>query len=344
MRTRKKIKVLVVDDSLLFRESLARGIAADPIIEVVATAADPYEARDKILEFEPDVMTLDVEMPKMNGIEFLRRLMPQYPLPVVVVSGTDGVVFDAIGAGAIDFVAKPDSGRNLGMEALINELVVKIKIASIVKVGNMKAPGMGRKIIGAGAGNGKNKIIAIGASTGGTEAIYNILKPLPLEMPGILVVQHMPPVFTKLYAERLNNSCRMEVLEAKNMDRVLPGRVLIAPGDSHMRLKIIENDYYVECFKGEKVKGHRPSIDILFESVAQCMGGDSIGIILTGMGYDGAKGLLSMKKKGAATIGQDEKTSVVYGMPKAAYDVGAVEYQLPLEEIPNRVYKMMTGR
>ncbi|MCK9216655.1 MAG: chemotaxis response regulator protein-glutamate methylesterase [Firmicutes bacterium] len=340
----RKTKVLVVDDSLLFRETLAKGIAKDASIEVVGTAADPFEARDKILEFEPDVMTLDVEMPKMNGIEFLRRLMPQYPIPVVVVSAVDGVVFDALDAGAVDFVAKPDYKAGRSVDLVINELILKVKIASTAKVNHFKINIEDKKVVNSSSFGKRNKLIVIGASTGGTEAIDSILKSLPKEMPGMLIVQHMPPVFTKLYADRLNNSCALEVREAKNRDKVEQGTVLIAPGDQHMRIKRISNDYYVECFKGEKVNGHCPSVDVLFESVAPYADKNFIGIILTGMGADGARGLLAMRLKGARTIGQDEKTSIVYGMPKVAYTIGAVEKQSALENIPSLIYSMVAGR
>lgn len=343
MRTilKRKIKVLIVDDSLLFRETLAKGISQDAAIEVVGTASDPYSARDKILEFEPDVMTLDVEMPKMNGIEFLKRLMPQYPIPVVVVSAVSDNVFNALNAGAVDFVTKPNTKNQLSMQSFINELIIKIKIASTAKVGKWK---IGEKVEKEIAGNKKsetNKILAIGASTGGTEAIYSVLKAMPRDIPGTVIVQHMPPVFTKMYSERLNNSCVMEVKEAENGDKVLPGRVLIAPGEHHMTIKKVGSMYIVECFKGEKVNGHCPSVDVLFESVAKAAGKNAIGVILTGMGGDGAKGLLAMRKNGARTIGQDEQSCVVYGMPKVAYDIGAVEKQVPLESIPQTVFSML---
>lgn len=344
MSIKKRVRVLVVDDSLVFRETIARGIAADQGIEVVATASDAYSARDRIIEFEPDVMTLDVEMPKMNGIEFLKKLMPQYPIPVVVVSAVSDNVFDALNAGAVDFVTKPDMRNGRGIDSLINELIIKIKIASTAKVGHWK----NEAAFGAGVGRVEagidNKLIAIGASTGGTEAIYNVLKAFPRDMPGIVIVQHMPPVFTKMYAERLNNSCVVEVKEAQDGDRVIPGRALIAPGDAHMRLKKAGNLYLVECFKGEKVNGHCPSVDVLFESVAKYAGRNSIGIILTGMGYDGAKGMQSMRRAGARTIGQDEASSVVYGMPKVAYDIGAVERQASLGSIPNIVLSMLNNK
>jgi len=340
---KRKIKVLVVDDSIMFREMIAKGISSDPGLEVVATASDPFIARDKILEFEPDVMTLDVEMPKMNGIEFLRRLMPQYPLPVVVVSAVSENVFDALNAGAVDFVTKPGVGNRLGMDSLINELIIKIKIASTAKVGHLKSS-VPQKGIDDKTGIDFNKIIiAIGASTGGTEAIQQVLQKFPKEMPGIVVVQHMPPVFTRMYSERLNEICRLEVREAQDGDLILPGRVLIAAGEFHMKVRKAGTNYAVECFKGEKVNGHCPAVDVLFESVAIEKGRNAIGVILTGMGYDGAKGLLSMKKKGARTIGQDEQSCVVYGMPKVAYDIGGVDKQVPLDNIANSVYSLVSG-
>lgn len=333
----KKIRVLVVDDSLVFRETLAREISRDPVIEVVGTAADPYMARDKILELKPDVMTLDVEMPRMSGIEFVKRLIPQYPIPVVMVSSISETVFDALNAGAVDFVTKPDVKSGRGLEGVISELIVKIKIASTAKVGIKSAEAGIRPAI-AGADLAKrNCIIAIGASTGGTEAINTVLKGFSREMPGTVVVQHMPPVFTAMYAARLNSTCAVEVKEARTGDLVLPGRVLLAPGDQHMRVKRVNNDYMVECFQGEKVNGHRPAVDVLFHSVAAQAGSNAIGVILTGMGNDGAKGLLALRQAGAATLGQDERSSVVYGMPKAAFEIGAVQDQAALELISQKI-------
>lgn len=333
----KKIRVLVVDDSLVFRETLAREIARDPAIEVVATASDPYMARDKILELEPDVMTLDVEMPRMSGIDFLKRLIPQYPLPVVMVSAISATVFDALNAGAVDFVTKPDVKSGRGLDGVISELIVKIKIASTAKIG-IKAGDAGTRPAVAGSGLAKrNCIIAIGASTGGTEAINTVLKGFSREMPGTVIVQHMPPVFTAMYAARLNSTCAVEVKEASTGDLVLPGRVLLAPGDQHMRVKRVNNDYMVECFQGEKVNGHRPAVDVLFQSVAAQAGSNAIGVILTGMGNDGAKGLLALRQAGAATLGQDERSSVVYGMPKAAFEMGAVQEQVALDLISQKI-------
>lgn len=338
----RKIRVLVVDDSLLMREVIAKGLAADGALEVVGTAADPFAARDKIIDLEPDVMTLDVEMPRMSGIEFLKKLMPQYPLPVVVVSAVKSNVFDALNAGAVDFVTKPEAGKIDGMAAFINELIIKIKIASTAKVGHLVKKELPQeRRLGGKTGVLDQKVIAIGASTGGTEAIYSVVKAFSREMPGIVIVQHMPPVFTKMYAERLNNSCQMEVREAQDGDLVVPGRVLIAAGDYHMKLLSDKNHYYVKCFSGERVNGHCPSVDVLFDSVAETAGKNAIGIILTGMGHDGAKGMLQMRKRGAYTIGQDEKTSVVYGMPMVAYNIGGVVKQAPLERIPEIVWDVL---
>jgi two-component system chemotaxis response regulator CheB len=337
MKVSRKIKVLIVDDSLLFRETLAKEIAKDFGIEVIGTAEDPYAARDKILELKPDVVTLDVEMPKMDGIAFLRKLMPQYPLPVIVVSSIGKNVFEALDAGAVDFVTKPDVSRLGGMSSFINELIVKVKIASTAKVGGFKKDYEAVKIVSNHGVDISNTILAIGASTGGTEAIYSVITSLPRDMPGILIVQHMPPVFTKLYADRLNNSCKLEVKEAEDGDLIKPGRVLVAAGDFHMRLARGPSGFYVKCAHGDKVNGHCPSVDVLFDSVAEVAKAKAIGVILTGMGADGAKGLLNMRKQGAYTIGQDEKTSTVYGMPMVAYNIGGVEKQLPLDKIAQEI-------
>ncbi len=331
----KKIKVLVVDDSLLFREVLSRGLTSDPTIEVIATARDPYEARDKILEFHPDVMTCDVEMPKMNGIDFIRKLMPQYPLPVIIVSAVNGIVFDAMNAGAVDFVIKPDLKSVNSVENFLKDMIAKVKVASAAKV-RLRLPEEPKKSEGTVISGVAKKIIAIGASTGGTEAIYQVLKGLPANIPGIVIVQHIPPDFSRMFAERMNASLPLEIKEAATGDIAEPGRVLIAPGDQHMKLIKTGDTYRVECFRGDKVNGHCPSVDVLFESVAKAAGENAIGVILTGMGYDGAKGMLAMRRRNARTLGQDEETAVVYGMPKVAYNLGAVEKQLPLHQIaPN---------
>lgn len=335
----KKIRVLILDDSLVFREVLARGISSDIEIEVVAKAVDPFDARDKILEFHPDVMTCDVEMPKMNGIEFLRRLLPQYSLPVIVVSAISDAVFDAMNAGAVDFVTKPNVQSPQSVEVFIKDLVAKIKIASNAKVLNTSA--FIHKQPTALKTTNMQKVIAIGASTGGTEAIFSVLKNLPCRMPGILIVQHIPPQFSRMFAERLNNQTHFAVKEAANGDYIEAGKIYVAPGDQHMSIKKIGERYKIEVYNGNKVNGHCPSVDVLFESVAKECKDNAIGVILTGMGYDGAKGLLSMRRKGARTIGQNEASSVVYGMPKVAYEVGAVEKQVPLDKIPEMLCALL---
>lgn len=335
----KKIKVLVVDDSLLFREVLSRGISTDLEIEVVAKATDPFDAKQKLLNFKPDVMTCDVEMPKMNGIDFIRQLLPQYPLPVIIVSSISDAVFDAMDAGAVDFVTKPNVQSPQGVEIFIREIIAKIKIAAQAQVRTNHQ--ILTKTSNAAESFDMQRIIALGASTGGTEAIFRFLKQLPEKMPGIVIVQHIPPLFSKMFAERLNNQTSFTVKEAQNDEYVEPGKVLIAPGDKHMCVKKVGNRYKVQVFQGEKVNGHCPSVDVLFESVAKECGNNAIGIILTGMGGDGAKGLLSMRRKGARSIGQDEASCVVYGMPKVAFEIGAVEKKVPLEQIPQVLCNML---
>lgn len=339
MEKQKKIRVLVVDDSRVSRELIARGISLDPQIEVAAVAGDPFEARDKIIQTHPDVITCDVEMPKMNGIEFVRRLLPQYFVPVIMVSAVSKVVFEAMEAGAVDFVVKPDVQSPKGIESFIRDLAAKIKTASTVKAPHREPEKLS---VTGNLNHDASNIIAIGASTGGTEAIYSILSSLPPTMPGIVIVQHIPPVFSRMFAERLDSQTALQVKEAETGDFVDPGKVFVAPGDKHMRIKKIGKRYKIECFQGEKVNGHCPSVDVLFESLAKEAGNCAVGIILTGMGYDGAKGLLTMRMKGARTIGQDESSSVVYGMPKVAYDLGAVETQTSLGNIPQVLSKLLS--
>ena len=338
------IKVLIVDDSIVFRELLVQNLGRDPAIQVVGTARDPFEARDAILALKPDVMTLDIELPRMNGIEFLRKLMPQYPLPVVVISSLSDKVFDAMNAGAVDFVAKPAVSSRKQLEDFVrNELLVKIKIASSARISNIKKSVMlnhaNPERISVTRGN---LVVAIGASTGGTEATSAVVRQFGTDIPGIVCVQHMPPGFTQMYAKRLDDECQIRVKEAETGDRVLPGHMLIAPGgDRHMKLVKVGGSYQVEIKPGPRVNGHCPSVEVLFDSVAKAAGPDAVGIILTGMGGDGAKGLLAMRKAGARTIGQDESTCVVYGMPKVAYDLGAVEYQEKLTDIAQRTYALL---
>ena len=338
----RQIKVLVVEDSLVFRELLVANLNKDPAIQVVATATDPYEARDKIIRFKPDVMTLDIELPKMSGLEFLRKLMPQYPMPVIVLSALSEKVFDAMQAGAVDVVAKPVATNQKGLEAfLVNELPVKIKVASTAKISRIKQSAHVVENKSAKKGN-KDVIIAIGASTGGTEAIASVVKEFPADVPGTVIVQHMPAGFTEMYAKRLDNQCKCRVKEAENGDMVEQGLVLLAPGgDRQMSLVKVGENYQVSLKKAPKVNGHCPSVDVLFDSVAKNVGRKAIGIILTGMGGDGAKGLKAMREAGAKTIGQDEASCVVYGMPKVAYDIGAVQYQEKLGDIAKKTYSLL---
>ena len=333
----KPIKVLVVDDSLLFRKIISYALNEDSDIEVVAMAADPFQARDMILRFKPDVMTLDIEMPRMNGIDFLRKLMPQYPIPTVMLSSLNESVFDAMNAGAVDFVNKPVSENAEHLAAWAKEeLIVKIKIAAAANIRTSRQEGA--KIVH--GRNYGNKILAMGASTGGTEALSAVISKFDTDIPGTVIVQHMPPGFTRMYAERLDKQNKVTVKEAENGDLVEQGKILIAPGNRQMRLTRSAGIYRVEVKEGAKVSGHCPSVDVLFQSVARAAASDAVGVIMTGMGSDGAAGLLAMRRAGAKTIGQDEKSCVVYGMPKVAFDIGAVAQQVSLENIASKVYNM----
>ncbi|NTW05177.1 MAG: chemotaxis response regulator protein-glutamate methylesterase [Peptococcaceae bacterium] len=343
---------MIVDDSMVSREILSRGISSDPAIEIVGKAVDPFDARDKILECKPDVMTCDIEMPKMNGIEFIKRLLPQYPIPIIVVSTVSEAVFEAMNAGAVDFATKPDVQCPKGVEAFIIDLIAKIKVASQAKIKKAlplatSSANSATSVMPSDPLRGKttvpspDKIIVMGASTGGTEALYSVLKALPENIPGILIVQHIPPVFSRLFANRLDTQTKLKVKEAQTGDYVEQGRVYIAPGDKHMRIVKIGEKYKIECFSGEKVNGHCPSADVLFSSAAKVAGNNAMGVILTGMGYDGAKGLMAMRRRGSRTIGQDESSSVVYGMPKAAFEIGAVERQVSLDAIPRTILSIL---
>ena len=327
------IKVLIVDDSIVFRQIIAKGIQTDPEIEVVATATDPFDARDKILKYEPNVLTCDIEMPKMNGIEFIRRLLPQYSIPTIVVSSVSDKVFDAMDAGAVDFVTKPDAQSPEGVQRFIKELIGMIKAASKAHIENqiLKSPVRSVREKNPDAEIRNFDLIAIGASTGGTEAIFNLLMQLPAQLPGIVIVQHIPPVFSRMFADRLNKQTVFQVKEAENGDLVERRHVYVAPGDKHVQIRKTDRGYMLKVFEGEKVNGHCPSVDVMFNSVAEEAGARAMGVILTGMGYDGAKGITLMKRRGAVTIGQDEKTSVVYGMPKAAYDLKGVLKQSAID-------------
>lgn len=357
----KKIRVLVVDDSVLARTLISNGLNASPKIEVVGTAFNAKDARTKIDQVKPDVMTLDVEMPGMNGIDFLKQLLPVVPLPVILVSSLDLRVFDALQAGAVDFVRKPEPGKN---EAFIQALTGKVIAAAgahvrprpgapaLASKPALAAPAAGAARPAAGfnpalpakpalpapppLGNRPSLdsvIIGLGASTGGTEATLEVMKRLPADIPGMLIVQHMPVGFTQMYADRLNRLCHMEVREAKDGDEIHRGLALLAPADFQMRVVRSGTRYTVSCKPGEKVSGHRPSVDALFFSMAEQVKCKMAGIIMTGMGRDGADGLLKMRQAGAYTIGQDKESSVVYGMPMVAYNIGAVQIQGSCEDI-----------
>lgn len=351
-----KIRVLVVEDSLLFRQMLVKHLNADPGIEVVAVASDPFEARDKIIQYNPDVMTLDIELPRMDGLEFLQKLMPQYPIRTIVCSTLSEKVFDAIRAGAVDFVAKPLTTDRSRLEDFVKyELPGKVKIAAAASLKTQKAVQRvtvsqlqsREKMAGIQSPikqSGKNMVIAIGASTGGTEATVAVLKGFGSDLPGVVITQHMPAGFTSMYAERLDQRAGLDihVKEAQTGDVIKPGHVLLAPGgDKHMKITKVNGEYQVVLQKADKVNGHCPSVDVLFQSVAEVAGANSVGIILTGMGGDGANGLLAMRKAGARTIGQDESSCVVYGMPKVAYELGAVEYQENIVDIAKRTYAVV---
>lgn len=379
----KRIKLLVVDDSILFREVLARYIKQDDMIEVVGKAGDAYSARDMILKYEPDVMTLDLEMPKMDGIAFLKKLLPQYYISTIAVSGSEERKADCLGAGAIEFIAKPSTRTSSEMAVFAADLCKAIRRAykhanptaiissepsfvtkstsqsklnandtvqfaqkakeqvshtkSVIQSTLPKSPVKEPPVVNIAVKHSRLKkseaIIALGASTGGTEALEQVIRFLPEDTPPVIVVQHMPAGFTKLYSDRLNHSCKMEVKEAEDGDRLRRGLVIIGAGEHHLRLCKDSQGYYVSSKPGEKVSGHCPSVDVMFTSVAEVAGAHAIGAILTGMGRDGADGLLKMRQAGAFTVGQDKETCVVYGMPMEAYNIGAVEVQAPLYKI-----------
>ena len=330
----KKIRVLVVDDSVMFRTVLSTALkAAD--IEVIGTAVDATDAKTKILEMKPDVITLDVEMPGMNGIEFLKKLLPIQKVAAIVVTASAVEAFEAIAAGAVDYVKKPSRGE-MGNFGIRLQNLVRTAATARVGLGNQHVSGLAAQSLRStmlNVSKNANKVIAIGASTGGTDAIQVVVENLPKTTPGIVIVQHMPAGFTKMYADRLNRICQMEVKEAQDGDIVRQGLIIVGAGEYQLRLKKAPGGYRVESKPGEKVSGHCPSVDVLFDSVADVAGADALGVILTGMGADGAKGLLKMKQKGAFTIGQDEKTCVVYGMPMVAYNMGGVMKQAPLQNI-----------
>lgn len=339
----KTIKVLIVDDSAIVRKIFSEELAKYADIEVVGAAPDPFVARDKIVALKPDVITLDIEMPRMDGLTFLRKMMKHYPLPIIIVSSLTPkggkLTLEAMENGAVDVIAKPGSSYSVGdMSA---QLVEKIRAAAWAKVVKRDAAGAGAEAPLKALAQTSNKVIAIGASTGGTEALKRVLTPLPANAPGIVVVQHMPANFTTSFAERLDSLCQMTVREARDNDSVVPGTVLIAPGNFHMIFRRSGARYYVEVKSGPMVHHQRPAVDILFRSTAKYAGANAIGVLLTGMGADGAEGLLELKRAGAGTIAQDEHSCVVFGMPKEAIKLGAADRVLPLEQIPTEMMRMV---
>jgi two-component system chemotaxis response regulator CheB len=339
---RQKIKVFIVDDSAIVRKIFSEEISKESDMEVIGTAPDPFVARDKIVHQKPDVMTLDIEMPRMDGLTFLKKLMKHYPLPVLIVSSLtpkgSKMAMEALEYGAVDVLSKPGSSYSVGdMSAQLKE---KIRAAARANLNRVSAPTLGQEPTGTitkALTETTQKLIAMGASTGGTEALKEVLVRMPQNSPGIVIVQHMPPLFTTAFAERLNRLCSVEVREAKDGDSVLNGQALIAPGNFHMLMRRSGSRYYVNIKDGPMVHHQRPAVDILFNSVAQYAGANAIGVILTGMGADGAQGMLRMKEGGAKTIAQDEASCVVFGMPKEAIRLGAVDRVVPLELIPQEI-------
>ncbi len=337
--SQSKIRVMVVDDSMVARSLIIKGLSAHPRLEVVGYAINTLDARNKIPQYKPDVITMDVEMPGQSGIDFLKEYLPTHPIPVILVSSLNLKVFDALAVGAVDFVRKPDD-HGTSETTFLAALAQKVVMAASARV-RTSAPGAGLKpavpagpIPKLGAAPALDRVvIGLGASTGGTEATLEVMKRLPADIPPMVIVQHMPPGFTKMYAERLNRLCAMEVREAQSGDELHRGLALIAPADLQCRVVRIGTRYTVNCTPGEKVSGHRPSVDAMFYSMAETVTCKMVGIIMTGMGQDGAHGLLEMRKKGAYTIGQDKESSVVYGMPGVAQNIGAVMIQASCENV-----------
>lgn len=353
-----KLKVLIVDDSALIRKVLAEILSSDPGIEVVGAAADPYIAREKIKKLNPDVITLDVEMPKMDGITFLRNLMRLRPMPVVMIStltesGAD-ITLQALELGAVDFVAKPRLDVNEAIKNYSEEIIEKVKMAAQVPVEvlarrseqlagstsdrkNITSPALITGSTSSGFLKTTDKIIAIGSSTGGTEAVKDVLMTLPPDICGIVVSQHIPGAFSRSFANRLNDLTPLNVMEAKDGDQLRPGSVFIAPGDRHLVIKRSGAKYFCHLDDGPEVNRHKPSVDVMFRSVAQCAGPNAMGIMLTGMGADGAQGMLEMRQQGAFNVAQDEKSSVVWGMPGAAVKLDAVDKIVSLGKIAREI-------
>lgn len=343
----RPIRVLIVDDSVVIRQLLKDILSRDSEIEVVGTAVDPIDAYDKIVQLKPDVLTLDVEMPRMDGITFLSKLMRTHPMPVVMVStltrqGSE-VTLKALEIGAVDFIAKPTESIFTGMSALSHEIVMKVKTAARARVRTARTEPVTPVAPPPPARRAQctANLIAIGASTGGPEAIRQVLQGLPGEVPPIVIVQHMPPVFTRSFAERLDKLCTVRVKEAEDGDLLESGHAYIAPGDYHLQVARNGSQYRARVVQAEPVNRHRPSVDVLFDSVAQTSGAAAVGVLLTGMGADGARGLKKMRDAGACTIAQDEQTCVVFGMPREAIALGGAEFVLPLPQIAHKVVELL---
>lgn len=343
----KKIRVLCVDDSALIRSIMSDIVNHQPDMEMVATAPDPIIARDLIKLYNPDVLTLDVEMPRMDGLDFLERLMRLRPMPVIMISSLTGkgseITLSALELGAVDFVTKPQMGLKDGMMQYVEVIAEKIRMASKVQVKRGDKLAVAPKTLTSPL-VGSEKIIAIGSSTGGTEALRQVLIPMPLTSPGIVITQHMPPGFTRSFADRLNSLCQIAVKEAEDNDRVLSGHAYIAPGDLHMELIRSGANYHIKLNKSPPVNRHRPAVDVLFKSVAKSAGKNAVGAILTGMGSDGAKGLLDMRNAGAHTLAQSEKSCVVFGMPREAIALGAACEIVDLQDISQRILNSIVGQ
>jgi two-component system chemotaxis response regulator CheB len=343
----KRVKVLIVDDSAVIRQLLSMLLAEDPEIEVVGTAGDPLIARDRIKELNPDVVTLDVEMPNMDGVTFLRKIMSLRPMPVVMIStltqaGAD-TTLEALEIGAVDFIAKPTHDVAAAMAAIAHELQSKVKAAARARVGGRSLTSAKAKPTRREWTGGSDRIIAIGASTGGVEALKTVLMAMPAVCPPILITQHMPPRFTTAFAERLNRECPMAVSEAVHNEPAEPNHAYIAPGAFHLELVRVGGFYRISLNEEAAVSGHRPSVDVLFRSVARVAGRSAVGAILTGMGKDGAEGMLEMRNAGAITLGQDEASSLIYGMPRAAFERGAVAHQHSLTHMADAIMDACDG-
>ena len=347
---KKKTRVLIVDDSALIRNLFTELLSADPDIDVIGTAHDPYDAREKIKQLNPDVITLDVEMPKMDGISFLEKIMTLRPMPVVMVSSLTQkgaeTTLRALEIGAVDYISKPATQQTRNsLSALKDDLIIKVKTAAGARVRSNQHTSANHnvdesKILSFTPTSAANRrLIAIGSSTGGVEALREVITVLPQNSPPIVITQHMPETFTASFAARLNKICALTVQEARDSQKIAPGNVYIAPGGKHFEVVTRGNDYVCKISDGPLVSGHRPSVDVLFRSVKNAVGNLAIGVLLTGMGKDGAAGLLEMKNSGAFTIGQNEATCVVYGMPKAAKTINAVMTELPLGKIPEEMLK-----